>query len=158
MPIWFSRIVQNVPRAIYTILIHAFNFQDTCRQINVLKMPSQLGFYILLHIVTRRQSCIIYIYIRTVMKTTILQLVAIYNIQLHLSQYLPNLMHNICFTISFISRLYIFRAHVLIIRRPKLYYTASDIITLIGVMISEAVQFWPPDDEHMCSKHVRGTK
>jgi len=46
---------------------------------------------------------------------------------------------------------------------------ASGIITLIGVMIPEAVyhhtyrfddtrgcviQFWPPDDEHMCSKHV----
>jgi len=36
---------------------------------------------------------------------------------------------NICFTISFISRLYMFRAHVLIIRRSKLHYTASGIIT-----------------------------
>jgi len=65
------------------------------------------------------------------------------------SQYLTNLMYKICFTISFISCLYMFRAHVLIIRRSKLYYTASGIITPIGVM-----QFWPPDDEHMCSKHV----
>ena len=30
------------------------------------------------------------------------------------------------------SRLYMFRAHVLIIRRSKLYYTASGIITPIG--------------------------
>ena len=36
-----------------------------------------------------------------------------------LSQYLTNLMHKICFTISFISCLYMFRAHVLIIRRSK---------------------------------------
>ena len=39
---------------------------------------------------------------------------------------------NFCFTISFISCLYMFRAHVLIIRRSKLYYTASGIITPIG--------------------------
>jgi len=38
-----------------------------------------------------------------------------------LSQYLTNLMHKICFTISFISCLYMFRAHVLIIRRSKLH-------------------------------------
>jgi len=49
-----------------------------------------------------------------------------------LSQYLTNLIHNICFTISFISCLYMFRAHVLIIRRSKLHYTASGIITPIG--------------------------
>ena len=42
-----------------------------------------------------------------------------------LSQYLTNLMHKICFTISFILCLYMFRAHVLIIRRSKLYCTAS---------------------------------
>ena len=51
-----------------------------------------------------------------------------------LSQYLTNLMHKICFTISFISCLYMFRAHVLIIRRSKLCYTASGIITPIGVI------------------------
>jgi len=44
---------------------------------------------------------------------------------------------NFCFTISFISCLYMFRAHVLIIRRSKLHYTVSGIITLIGVMIPE---------------------
>jgi len=31
----------------------------------------------------------------------------------YLSQYLTNLMHNICYTISFFSCLYMFRAHVL---------------------------------------------
>ena len=40
---------------------------------------------------------------------------------------------NFCFTISFISWLYMFRAHVLIIMRSKLHYTASGIITPIGV-------------------------
>jgi len=73
-----------------------------------------------------------------------------------------------------------FRAHVLIIRRSKLHYTASGIITPTGgrpvhtlrekPLFSQPVhetatcrcddtrgcvmQFWPPDDEHMCSKHV----
>jgi len=54
-----------------------------------------------------------------------------------------------------------FRAHVLIIRRSKLYCTACGIITLCG-WPSRArddtrgciMQFWHPDDEHMCSKHV----
>ena len=41
-------------------------------------------------------------------------------------------------TISFISCLYMFRAHELIIRKSKLHYAASGIITPIGVMISEA--------------------
>jgi len=49
-----------------------------------------------------------------------------------LSWYLTNSMHKICFTVSFISRLYMFRAHVLIIKRSKLHYTASGIITPIG--------------------------
>jgi len=50
-------------------------------------------------------------------------------ISVYLSWYLTKLMHKICFTISFISRLYMFRARVLIIRRSKLHYTASGIIT-----------------------------
>ena len=37
-----------------------------------------------------------------------------------------------CFIISFISCLYMFRAHVLIIRRSKLHYRASGIIRPIG--------------------------
>ena len=53
-------------------------------------------------------------------------------ILVYLSQYLTNLMHKICFTISFISCLYMYRAHVLIIRRSKLHYTASGIITPTG--------------------------
>ena len=44
-----------------------------------------------------------------------------------------------------------FRAHVLTVRRAKLYYTVSGIITPIGVMIPDDT---PPDEEHMCSKHV----
>ena len=60
-----------------------------------------------------------------------------------------------------------FRAHVLIVRRAKLYYTISGIIKLIngrpvhGTAIYRfddtrdcIIQFCPPDDEHMCSKHV----
>jgi len=76
---------------------------------------------------------------------------------------------NFCFRISFISCLYIFRAYVLIIRRSKLHYTASGIITPIGGRLVHrlreisyrcddtrgcVMQFWPPDDEHMCWKHV----
>ena len=60
-------------------------------------------------------------------------------LKISLSQCLTNLMHKICFTISFISYLYMFRAHVLIIRRSKLHYTASGIIIPIGVLIPEAV-------------------
>jgi len=46
-------------------------------------------------------------------------------IRMYLFQYLTNLLHKICFTISFISCLYMFRAHVLIIRRSKLQETAT---------------------------------
>jgi len=46
-----------------------------------------------------------------------------------LSQYVTKSMHKICFTISFISCLYMFRAYVLIIR-SKLHYTTYVIITL----------------------------
>jgi len=60
-----------------------------------------------------------------------------------------------------------FRAHVLIVRKSKLYYIASGIITLIGGRPVHGmatyrcvdtrdciIQFCPSDDEHMCSKHV----
>ena len=60
-----------------------------------------------------------------------------------------------------------FRAHVLIVRRPELYYTTSGIITPMGGRSVHGtatyrrddtrgciVKFWPPDDEHVCSKHV----
>jgi len=42
---------------------------------------------------------------------------------------------NFCFTVSLFHASTCFEHHVLIIRRPKLYYTASGIITPIGVMI-----------------------
>jgi len=69
----------------------------------------------------------------------------------YLSQYLTNMMHKICFTVSFISCIYMFRAHVVIIRR-----SASGIITPIECDDTRGcvMQFWPPDDDHMCSKHV----
>ena len=73
-------------------------------------------------------------------------------IAVYLSQYLTNLMHKICFTISFISCLYMFRAYVLIIKRSKLHYTASGIITPIGVkqiLCIKLVKYW---DKHiLCS-------
>ena len=76
----------------------------------------------------------------------------------------------------FISCLYMFRAHVLIVKGAKLYYTVSGIITPIGgspvhsPVLSQFVhgtatyrcddtrdciiQFCPPYDEHICLKHV----
>jgi len=46
---------------------------------------------------------------------------------------------NVCFTMSLFHASTCFEHHVLIIRRLKLYYTASGIITPIGLMIPEAV-------------------
>ena len=56
---------------------------------------------------------------------------------------------------------------MLIVRRAKLYYTASGVITPIGGRPVQGaatyrcddtrgciVQIWPPDDKHVCSKHV----
>ena len=122
------------------------------------------------------------------------------------SQYLTNLMHKICFTISFISCLYVFRApcahhqevkialhslwyhhtyrcgdtrgcvlfhastcfehHVFIIRRSKLHYTASGVITPVHETATYrcddtrgcVMQFWPPDNEHMVFETCRGMK
>jgi hypothetical protein len=64
-------------------------------------------------------------------------------------------MHKICFKISFISCLYMFRAHVLIIRRSKLHYTASGIITPIGVMILWAVWNKTYCETNLCIKLVK---
>ena len=74
------------------------------------------------------------------------------------------------FYVKFISCLYMFRTHVLIISRSKLHYTASGIITRIGGRLVHktatytcddtrdcVMQFWPTDDEHMCSKHVEAS-
>ena len=41
-------------------------------------------------------------------------------------------MHEICFTISLFHACTCFEHHILIVRRSKLYYTASGIITPIG--------------------------
>jgi len=74
-----------------------------------------------------------------------------YTSTVSLSQYLTNLMHKICITISFISCLYMFRAHVLIIRTSKLHYTASGIITPIGGRLVHGLReelvscVWPDD-------------
>ena len=63
---------------------------------------------------------------------------------------------NFCFTISLFRTLYMFRAHVLIIRRSKLHYTACGIITPIGGRLVHRLR--EEDNEHMCSKHVEATK
>jgi len=49
----------------------------------------------------------------------------------YLSQYLTNLMHKICFTISFISCLYMFRAHVLETYYKTRFCASSWLITKI---------------------------
>jgi len=86
---------------------------------------------------------------------------------------------NFCFTISLFHASTCFEHYVLIKTRWKLHYTASGIITPIGGrlvhrlredVLSQPVhqtatyrcddtrgcvmQFWPADDEYMCSKHV----
>jgi len=69
-----------------------------------------------------------------------------------LSQYLTNLMHKICFTISFISCLHMFRAHVLIITpiggclvHKTATYRCDDTRGYV-------MQFWPSDDE--CTRNM----
>ena len=57
---------------------------------------------------------------------------------------------NLCFTISLFHACSCFEHYVLIIRRSKLYYTASGINTPIGMMI--------PDDEHMVLETCIGMK
>ena len=49
-------------------------------------------------------------------------------------------MHKIYFTISLFHASTCFEQHVLIVRRSKLYYTASGIITPIGVKIKDKIQ------------------
>jgi len=59
-------------------------------------------------------------------------------------------MHKILFYSKFISGLYMFRAHVLIIRRSKLYYTASGIITAIGGCPVHGTATYSCDDTRGC--------
>jgi len=71
------------------------------------------------------------------------------------------MMQKICFTISFISCLYMFRAHVLIIKNSKLHYTASGIITLkqvsgLKLLKHNSLSNRAPDG-HLYSKHVLAT-
>jgi len=76
-------------------------------------------------------------------------------ISVYVSQYLTNLMHKICFTVSFISCLHVSSAcvhhqevkialHSLWYHHTYRCHDARDCV----------MQFWPPDDKHMCSKHV----
>ena len=59
-------------------------------------------------------------------------------------------MHKIlCFTVSFISCLYMFPAHVLIIRRSKLHYTAFGIITPIGGSLEDETATYRCDQLHV---------
>jgi len=79
----------------------------------------------------------------------------------YLSQELNNFIHKICFTISFISCLYMFRAYVLIMRNSKLRYTASGIITLkqvsgLKLLKHNSLSTCAPDG-HLYSKHVLAT-
>ena len=86
-------------------------------------------------------------------------------ILIYSSQYLTNLMHKICFTVSFISCLYMFRSHVLIIRGQNciIQHLVSSHLSQTAHQTATyrcdgtrgcVMQFWPPDDEHICSKHV----
>ena len=59
-------------------------------------------------------------------------------------------MHKICFTISLFHAATCSEHHVLIIRRSKLYYTASGIITPIGGR--------PVHDERMVLETCSGMK
>ena len=90
------------------------------------------------------------------------------NVMIYLSHHLTNLMHKICFTISFISRLYMFRAHALIIRQSKLLYTASHYISLY-LTISHYISLFNQLDEqnlfhsevlfhgYTCFEHMRSS-
>ena len=61
-------------------------------------------------------------------------------------------MHKISFTMSLFHACTCFEHHVLIIRRSKLYYTASGIITPIGVMITTPISvMMTPVSSTMCS-------
>ena len=80
-------------------------------------------------------------------------------------------MHKICFIINLFHVSTCFEHHVIIVRRSKLYYTASGIITLIGGRPVDRtatyrcddirdciIQFLPPDDEHMVLETCRDMK
>jgi len=59
-------------------------------------------------------------------------------------------MYKILFYNKFISCLYMFRTHVLIIRRSKLYYTASGIIKPVGGRLVHETATYRCDDTKGC--------
>ena len=56
---------------------------------------------------------------------------------------------NFCFTVS-LFHVYMFQAHVLIIRRSKLHYTASGIVTPIGDHLVHETATCSCDDTRCC--------
>ena len=74
-------------------------------------------------------------------------------------------MHKMCFTVSLFHASTCFEHHVLIVRRSKLYYTASGIMTLVGgrpvsqpVHRTATYRCDDTDDEHMVLETCRGMK
>ena len=61
-----------------------------------------------------------------------------------------NLMHKICFTLSLFHAYTCFVYHVLIVRRSKLYYTASGIITPVGGRLVLGTATYRCDDTRDC--------
>jgi len=59
-------------------------------------------------------------------------------------------MHKICFTISLFPASTCFEHYVLIVRRSKLYYTASGIITPIGGRPVHGTAAYRYDDTRGC--------
>ena len=59
-------------------------------------------------------------------------------------------MHKICFTISLFRASTCFEHHVLIVRRSKLYYTASVIITPLGGRPVHGTATYKCDDTRGC--------
>ena len=92
-----------------------------------------LGRFISLIYKARRQQ--FYVFIKTTKNLQRNILIFFIYFAYRVSQYVYfniNQLDALNFIISFISSLYMFRAHVLIVRRSKLYYTASGIIKPIG--------------------------
>jgi len=59
-------------------------------------------------------------------------------------------MHKICFTVSLLYASTCFEHRVLIIRRSKLYYTTSGIVTLIGGRPVHRTATYGCDDTRDC--------
>jgi len=113
-------------RALFLLLKKTFavlNFKIICRihekfefETNYFKKFTLISILLLLLLLL-----VVVVVVVVFVGVVIVGLVEYTTLSMYLSQYLTNLMHNICFTISFISCHYMFRAHVLIIRRSKLH-------------------------------------